>query len=268
MNRAQIARIALALALIGLPAVFFFSRIGYSGTALDRTLWDAGFYPVKPPSTLVGPGSIYHVSRDGKHYTAICRADALEVGPLLERSPSEEIIARELQKARYGLGVDPSRLINGKLDSDLVESVHYTLSGVSVLQISLERNDELLVKLAERQACQRVIDRLLAQRQFVCQGQSVLSATVEYHLATKTSAGGSATVTPDNAPKVKAALEATLNTSIDVEEGRFIAGAGLHYGIKVNPTCMARPGDRAARQLPRNKLERVVNFVMLDVLRW
>jgi hypothetical protein len=267
MQRAWIVKTGIVLAVVGLPAVFAASQIGRTGTALERTLWDLGFYPIKPPSNLVGPGSIYHVSRDGKFYTTICEADEEDVIPVMRTSASEEMIARELQKTAYELGTDAAKSVNATLDNDVVESVNYRLSSVSVKEIPLERNEELIVKLTtERAACRRVIDRLLHDREFVCQGQSVLVATLEYQLTSKASAKGRATVTPENAPMVKAALEAKVNAKIDFDQGRFRSGKGLHYGIKVNPTCMARPTD-AARHLPKNKFDQLVNFFMLDVLR-
>jgi hypothetical protein len=56
MTRARVVKTVLALAVIGLPTIYIFSRTGHTETALDRTLWDIGFYPVKPPSNLVGAG--------------------------------------------------------------------------------------------------------------------------------------------------------------------------------------------------------------------
>src|SRR3546814_18826109 len=94
---------------------------------------------------------------------------------------------------------------------------------------------------------------LLANREFVCQGQSVLIASVEYQLEAKTAAGGTV-ASVDNAPAIKEALAASLDTSIDFDEGRFVSGKGLHYGVKVNPVCVARPGD-GGRRLPRNRSE-------------
>jgi hypothetical protein len=267
MTRARVVKIVLALAVIGLPAIYIVSRTGHTETALDRTLWDIGFYPVKPPSNLVGPGSIYHVTRDGKFYTTICKVDEEDIKGVMERSPSEEMIARELQKTNYGLGADFIQLINEKLNSDVVESVNYTLNSVNVLEVPLDKNDELFVKLTERDSCRRTIDRLLQAREFVCQGQSVLVATVEYQLTSKSAAEAGAKVTPENGPRIKAALEATVNASINFDRGRFVSGTGLHYGIKVNPTCVARPSD-GARNLPRNTFDRFVNFVLLDVLHW
>src|SRR3546814_13263568 len=97
MNRVRLAKLVSVEALAGIPAFFIASRGGYTGTALERTLRDIGFYPIKPPSTLVGPGSIYHVSRDGSFYTTICKADEMAVASVIHQSPREETVARELQ---------------------------------------------------------------------------------------------------------------------------------------------------------------------------
>jgi hypothetical protein len=267
MTRARVVRIILVLAVVSLPAIYIFFLTGHTGTALDRTLWDIGFYPVKPPSNLVGPGSIYHVSRDGKFYTTICKADEEDIKSVMERSPSEEMIARELQNTNYGLGADPVRFINAKLNSDVVESVNYTLTSVNVLEIPLEKNYEIFVKLTQRDACRQAIDSLLQAREFVCQGQSGLVATVEYKLTSKAVVEGGAKITPEDGPTIKAALEAAVNADIKFDRGRFVSGTGLHYGVKVNPTCVARPTD-GARHLPRNTFDRIVNFVLLDLLHW
>src|SRR5437762_126098 len=92
--RSHWTKAALLLAIVVVPAAYVYSQVGYTQTALERTLWDLGFYPVKPPSNLIGPGSIYHVTRDGKFYATICEADAKDVISVLKSSPSEEMIAR------------------------------------------------------------------------------------------------------------------------------------------------------------------------------
>jgi hypothetical protein len=124
--------------------------------------------------------------------------------------------------------------------------VHYTLSAVSVQEIPLDKNDEIFVKLTEREGCQRVIDRLLQEGEFVCQGQSVLLATVEYQLTAKASAAGNATIAPENAPSIKAALEAAVNAKIEFDQGRFISGTGLHYGKGKSDLCNAADRPRLA----------------------
>ena len=127
MNRARMLKIAIPLLLAAVPAAYGAVRVGQADTALDRSLRNIGFYPLKPPSTLVGPGSIYHVSRDGKFYRTICKVDAAEIESVVERSPSEETIARELQKANYSLGAEPIRAINAKLEGEVVASANYSL---------------------------------------------------------------------------------------------------------------------------------------------
>src|SRR5262245_33081025 len=99
MKRIWISAIALVLAVVAGQAMYFF--LHRPSTALERTLWDIGFYPIRPPSTLVAPGSIYHVSRDGKFYTLVCKADEQVTRPVMERSSSEETVARELQDVEY-----------------------------------------------------------------------------------------------------------------------------------------------------------------------
>lgn len=266
LNNRWAVKTGLVLAIILVPTAYVYSRTGTTESALERTLWDLGYYPVKPPSNLVAPGSIYRVTRDGKFYVTICEAEQADVAPFLRSSPSEEMIARELQKTAVALDTDAAKVVNAELKRDVVESVNYKLSSVSVKEIPLDRNEEIATKLTtDREGCRRTIDRLLAAREFVCQGQSVLAATVEYEFASKSI--DAAKVAADNATTVKAALEAKVNAKVDFDQGRFVSGTGLHYGIKVNPTCMARPHD-GARYLPRNRFDRVVNFIQLDVLHW
>ena len=268
MNRARMLKIAIPLVLAAVPVVYVAVRSGHADTALDRSLRDVGFYPLKPPSTLVGPGSIYHVSRDGKFYRTICKVDTAEIEAVVERSPSEEMIARELQKANYSLGAEPIRAINAKLDGDVVASANYTLSSVNVLEVPLERNEEIFIGLTKREACRNTIDRLLQNREFVCQGQSVLLATVEYQVSSRTVAGGEGRIDAEKATTIKAALEATVNAKLDFSHGRFTSGTGLYYGVKVNPYCISRPTDRAPRRLPRTSFDRAMDFVKLDILGW
>ena len=242
-------RTGLVLAIVAVPTAYVYSRTGDTQTALDRTLWELGYYPVKPPSNLIAPGSIYRVTRDGKFYVTICEAEQKDVIPFLKTSPSEEMIARELQKTAIAIDTDAARLVNAELKRDVVELVNYRLSAVSVKEIPLDRNDEIAIKMTtEREGCRRVIDRLLAAREFVCQGQSVLAASVEYELASKSIEA--AKVTAENATSVKAALEAKVNATVDFNGPlRLRHGPALrHQG---QPDLHGASGRRAA--LPAEK---------------
>ena len=49
---------------------------------------------------------------------------------------------------------------------------------------------------------------------------------------------------------VKEAIEAMSNASIAVDQGRFVSGTGLYYGVKMNPVCMTLKGASEGRYLP------------------
>src|SRR3546814_10199956 len=117
-------------------------------------------------------------------------------------------------------------MVNARLEGDAVDSITYSRRNVTLLEIPLDRNEEIFLALTEQKPCRDVVDRLLANREFVCQGQSVLIASVEYQLEAKTAAGGTV-ASVDNAPAIKEALAASLDTSIDFDEGRFVSGKGL-----------------------------------------
>jgi len=268
MTRTRKIQIAVAAAVAVIPAVYLLTMVGSSRNALDRSLLDMGFYPLKPPSTLVGPGSIYHVTRDGKYYVTVCKADQADVTSVIQRSPSEEMVARELQKGKYSLGAEGIKSINAQLNGDVFESAHYTLSSVSVLEISLANNRKIATGLQENKDCDETINELLNNREFVCQGQAVLLASAEYRLTSKAKGGGKVDLTPEKVATVKAALEASVNSDVEFDQGRFTSGTSLYYGVKVNPTCMARQGARVLPTLPRNMFDRAVNFIELDVLGW
>ena len=264
MKRFQIGRFALVLAVVAGPVIYLFLHFGQPSTALERALLDIGFYPIRPPSTLVAPGSIYHVSADGKFYTLVCKADEQDTRSVMERSSSEEMVARELQDVKYTLDFDSAELVKAKLKSDMIESVNYSLRDVSVLEIPLEKNAEIFARLTGRKSCRDVVDRLLENRELVCQGQSVLIATVQYQLVMKGSSENSAELAK-NVPAVKEALETALETRIAFDNGRFVSGTALHYGVKVNPLCATRREDTEPRHLPRNQLDRFATFVRFNL---
>ena len=250
MNRLRIAKIAVAaIAVLG-PVAWVATQIGTAETALERTLREIGFYPLRPPTTLIGPGSIYHVSRNGKFYTTICRADQADIGTALSRSPSEQMVARELQTVAYALDGKLAKLINAKLGSDVVELVSYSLRDVAVLEIPLDKNGEIAARLTGRESCRNAVRDLLESGELVCQGQSVLLATLEYELTEKSAFGTEAKLTDADAPVVKEAIEAMSNASIAVDQGRFVSGTELYYGVKMNPVCMTLKGASEGRYLP------------------
>src|SRR3546814_12509490 len=116
MNRVRIAKIVFVVALAGIPAIYIASRVGYTGTALERTPQDIGFYPIKPTSTLVGPGLIYHVSRDGSFYTTICKAGEKAGGSVIQQSPREKPVASVRKNTKYDTTAHPARKSEERCD--------------------------------------------------------------------------------------------------------------------------------------------------------
>ena len=276
MTRSTLLKLVAAVIAIGVPTVGFFvaSAQNRPANAMRESIQELGFYPVVPPTTLVGPGSVYHVTRDGRFYRTICRADETDVGKVLVRSPSEETIAHELQQGEYKAGGQVADFLNARLGRNIVETVTYRLSDVAMLEIPLDKNEEIFVKLTAEPGCKAWVDRLLDEKEFVCQGQSVLIASVQYNL--KTRAGGDIR-TEVSAPEMsemtsklaEAVIEtpkALVNADLRIEGGKIVSGSGLSYGVKVNPVCATRPDDWYPRRIPWSLYGRAKNFVFIDLL--
>lgn len=247
--------IVLATAVVATPLAFLAARVVLGGeNDLDRTITRAGFHPLAPPSKLVMPGSLYHVSRDGRFYTTICRAEDADVAPYTQMSETQDVVASALEKGTFDLDATAAGEINARLNGNLVSAVQYSFRDVAVLEIPLDRNEEVFLKLTERKPCHEVVRRLLERGELVCQGQAVLRATVEYRLV---ASGDASAVAALVGTSIKSALEGALKTSVAFENGRLVSGIGLHYGVRVNPICLALPSDDMPRTLPPVRAARV-----------
>jgi len=240
--------IVAAIAVVAVPVAVFAARAVFSGNGdFESTIVEAGFYPLTPPSKQVVPGSLYQVSKDGRFYTTICRADSADVALYTEVSEAEDVTAKSLEDGRFDLTAEAEQAINASLNGSLVRGVQYSLRDVAVLEIPLERNEEIFVKLTSRKPCHDVVQRLLERGDLVCQGQAVLRATVEYRLVSSGSAEAVASLLGST---IKSALEGALKTSIVFDDGRLVSGVNLHYGVRVNPICVTLPTDELPRHLP------------------
>jgi hypothetical protein len=240
--------IVVAVAAVAVPVAVLAARAVLADRGdFDTTIREAGFYPIAPPSKLVMPGSIYQVSKDGRFYTTICRADDADVVPVTQVSETQEVAANLVEGGTFDLDAKAAGEINARLNGNLVRAVQYTLRDVAVLEIPLDRNEEVFVKLTSRESCKEAVRKLLEWGELVCQGQAVLRATVEYRLVTSGSVEAVAELL-DTA--IKSALEGALKTSVSFDDGRLVSGVGLHYGVRVNPICVTLPTDDAPRHLP------------------
>jgi hypothetical protein len=240
--------IVVAVAAVAVPVAVLAGRaIFVTRGEFERTIVEAGFYPLSPPSRLVTPGSIYQVSKDGRFYTTICRAEESDVLPFTQESATQDVVSSRLENGTFNLDAKAAEAVNARLDGNLVRGVQFTLRDVAVVEIPLARNEEIFVKLTSQKPCHDVVQRLLERGDLVCQGQAVLRATVEYRLVTS---GNAEAVAELVGTAIKSALEGALKTSIVFDDGKLVSGVNLHYGVKVNPICVTLPTEDVPRHLP------------------
>lgn len=269
LGRKSVA-VLVFVALVVVPAAIYVGIPGDrsgepDGSGLDTLLRGMGFNPINPPSTLIGLGSVYQVSADGREYRTICPVDpALLAGNVVE-SPSTRTVAEQLRRASYTMEGKLARKISDKLGADSTESIHYSLTDVELLEVPLAVNRMIFATLTESPACKAEVDFELASGQFVCQGQTILSATADYDVRAASKETDSVQVR-QAVSVVKAAIDANAKADSGTSGAKSVAGSGLHWGVKVNPVCIAPPHSRFARVLPRDRFDQVLNFVKFQIL--
>jgi hypothetical protein len=246
----------IATISLGSVAAVYFSRPNLD--QLDEAIGRIGFYPITPPSNLRGPGSIYHVSGDGKSYVMLCEVTPDRLKRVLRSSPTAKQVSSELSKARIGLQADLISRMKSTADADLLQSVKLELDDVEVAEVSLEELAIIAHELLQREACSRQVTESLRAGDYVCQGQQVLKATTMFSVAFKNT--GAATVTNKNIDERAKAIQAHVAADAKVEGDRIVSGRGLYYGIKLAPRCMYLPGGRAKRP-PLTVWQRWLNAV-------
>ena len=226
---------------------------------LNEAIVDIGFYPITPPTSLRAPGSIYHVSADGKYYTMLCEVQPERLIAVTRTSPTNNQVSSELRKARLGMSADILQNIESKADAKLVESVKLELDDVAVLEVSLEQLAIIGDELLKRGTCDQVVRKYLEEGDYICQGQQVLKATTKYTVAFDDTATGLLKRTAD-------LIKFSYDSDAKLEGGQIISGKNLYYGMKLAPRCLFLPGQKSRRP-PLSSWNRVANqFPVLDFL--
>jgi hypothetical protein len=143
------------------------------------------------------------------------------------------------------------------------------MTEVVLEEIPLGDSSLIFAKLMERQECNRVAMQYIRAGGYVCQGQKILHATAEFKLDrdVQNKIATKAKVTTDEIRDlVKGAVEAQSEHSVVERGGRLVSGAALNYGVSMNPMCLAPVDGHFARILPRTTFERVVNFVLFNII--
>jgi len=135
---------------------------------------------------------------------------------------------------------------------------------VHLYEIALGTNHKIYNKLMAQDDCNKAVLDYINAGGYVCQGQQILEATVEYDLKLeggRTMDAGAQTDATAVARALKVATHAYTNAKLDEHSGRLVTGTALKYGIAMNPTCLTPLTGRFRRVLPRSRFDRVMNFV-------
>jgi len=251
---------ALFLACVGPPstvaAVYMHKP---NPDKLNEAIVDIGFYPITPPTSLRAPGSLYHVSSDGKYYTMLCEVEPQRLVAVTRTSFTNNQVSSELRKARLGVSTELLRNIEASANAKLVESVKLELDDVEVLEVSLEDLAIIADELLHRGTCDHEVRKYLEEGDYICQGQQVLKATTKYSVAFDDSAAGALKRTAE-------VIKSTFDSDARFEGGQIISGKNLYYGMKLAPRCLYLPGQRSRRP-PLNFWYRMASrFSALDFL--
>jgi hypothetical protein len=266
MRRLAILALSAVLVTSAASAALYYSTRDAGDQQLSGALRSLGYLPINPPSNLMNLGSLYYVDPQVKFFKTICTADEQDLNGAVIKSPSTRTLADELDSGRFSLGLKlgagTASSGGGNLADNFVRKVHYSLTDVQLYEIPLGANQRIYSKLMSRPECNDAVMANIFAGGFVCQGQQIMEATVEYDL--RIGGGTSVSATAD-ASELAKAIKVTAHPSSDVQlterAGRLVTGSALKYGIAMNPTCMAPPHARFQRILPKTRFDRFMNFV-------
>ena len=264
--------VLVAILVLAVPlGVYLFSRPSQQN-ALEQAIMKLQFFPVRPPSTLRGPGSLYRVDVNGNILQTVCTADQVLVSSLTQESPTTLVVASALQNAGYAIDGNVIDKINAKLNAKEFRSIHYELRDVKVIEISQSDLTGISRRLLKDPNCDQTVGELVRARELVCQGASVLLASAEYRVELEQSVEAKSVVESDlrvvsdvlretQVDDTSAVKPARLGARTEGSESgssyRLTSGKNLYYGIKVAPLCVTPPDANEAWRVPRNRLERI-----------
>ncbi|HET9538320.1 MAG: hypothetical protein ABWY13_14420 [Mesorhizobium sp.] len=224
---------------------------------LDAAIRRLGFYPITPPNLLRAPGTIYHVTTDGRFTSALCEVGADRLKDFVEESPTEATISEELRKVSLGIDAKIPEMAQSTSDASLLQAVNYQLDDVKVLEVSIEELSNIATELQKRPGCQASILEYLTAGEYVCQVQQVLMASANYTVSTEALAKGVGTL-----DAVLSAITANIDPNARLTGSTKVTGTGLYYGMKIAPRCMSLIGE-TPRRPPITWQDRLLNSVGL-----
>ncbi|SCB36050.1 hypothetical protein GA0061099_1005416 [Bradyrhizobium yuanmingense] len=227
---------------------------------LNEAISAIGFHPITPPMLLRAPGSIYHVSANGRDYDMLCEVSPDRLVGVTRSSASTTQVTSELRRAQYALDSKIVHSIQSRTDAKLAESLRLELDDVQVLEISLEELAIIADELFQRESCDREVRRYLENGEYVCQGQRVLKASTRYVAAYDNTAAGSVQHTTD-------LIRNHFDPTVSVQGGQSVSGANLYFGMRLAPRCLSFKDAKRQPRPPLSLWNRLVNhFPSLEFL--
>jgi len=272
MRKTILLALAATMASVAIPAAAYYLTRP-NDDALTDALRKYGFLPITPPSTLMSVGSLYYVDAAARRFTPICEVTKADTDGSVMRSRGGDMRETLQREGNFATSVKVSlaSLLNGKgdVDQQYAQTVRLSLTDIVLEELPLGPSWLVFGKMMTKPECSKIAMDYVYSSGYVCQGQKLLQATAEFKLDldANNKLATDAKVAPDDLKNaLKLAIEAQSKQSVVEREGRLFAGSALQYGVLMNPTCLAPPKARFRRVLPRNTWDRVVNFVLFNIV--
>jgi Papain-like cysteine protease AvrRpt2 len=205
---------------------------GPGGRDLQRILADNGFIELRPPSTLIRPGTWVEVqARNPLRLKTICSAEtALNLSrEQLAQSTSADTSVTRAFTGSFNLGLDALGIGELGAKSKTIEGVELRLSNIRLIELA---DDQILKNLPKRdKACADAIKlRYKENPQSLTMIDTVLFADAEYHLTFN----GQADANAKSAAVQELAAKANLFVDLNRKDSAVILGQNLVWGVKDN----------------------------------
>lgn len=215
---------------------------------LEEEIIRAGFRPLKAPTSLYAPGTIYEVTKDG-HFDPICEANSDSVKGRVRKAKTEAISSRQRNSSEDMFFFRLFDIVSSSIKSNERVSVSFILDNAYIEELSGEALGEVVAELTKRPGCDSVVRNHLRAGHQVCQASAVLSATTEYRVS-KSDQRKIGNNLDDSARVLENAAKATIDGSFARQGERIVSGVDLNYGIRFASLCISLPGDKEAMPPP------------------
>ncbi len=222
--------VAAAVLIVAVVAMLWVGFGGTGGRDLQTVLNDAGFVELKPPSTLIQPGTWVEVqSRNPLRLRTICSAESalhLTQEQLAQSGSADTSITRALS-GNFKVALETLGVGEATATSKVVQAAELRLSNVRLIELA---DDQILKNLPQRdKACAEAIKlRYDNNRNSLTMIGAVLIADAEYRFTFNGQADASAKTSAVS----EFASKANLSVDINRDDSTAVIGTDLVWGVK------------------------------------